>query len=204
MSRWAINLVVCGCACLLMGAADGQQSVAAALALRGPSFEVADDVSMTPPVSTEAALQAVFSAAGVVFVGEVTRVHAESGFVEIHFRVEESVRGTSAGSEYVLREWSGLWTDGARYRVGDRRLMMLRAASVAGFASPVGGSDGVIPMRGDATTGDIDLRWIASRVARRSNGPSPLSSSAGAAFASTDRVVVMDLLHAWQRAAVAR
>jgi hypothetical protein len=197
MRQWAFRLGVCWCALSLSEGASAQQSLAA--------------VSMAQPVSTQAALQAMFAAADVVFAGEVIRVHAEEGFVEVRFRVDDAVRGTTAGAVYVLREWSGLWTDGARYRVGDRRLMLLHAASAAGLASPVGGPDGVIPVTGSEMAGEVDLRWLNTQVVRQLKPTAIVKYSLGNAGASVetgiahvDRGVVMDLLHAWQRVAVAR
>jgi hypothetical protein len=82
---------------------------------------------------------------------------------------------------YTLREWAGLWTAGETpFRAGQRYLMLLHAPGAAGLSSPVGGDDAAIPIRGGgAAVGPgtvdagsqppvrmIDLRWIATRVAR--------------------------------------
>ncbi len=107
------------------------------------------------PGTVEEALHQMSDSAGVIFVGEVTAIrwhegeNGASGVVKVSFRVDEAVRGCSAGSTYTLNEWAGLWAGGdPRYRVGQRLLMMLHAPGAAGVSSPVGGMAGAIPLRG--------------------------------------------------------
>jgi hypothetical protein len=142
-----------------------------------------------PPQSVEDALHRMSDRAAVVFVGQVTAVRrvdgggTGSGVVEVSFRVYQAVRGCAAGGTYVLREWAGLWAaNDARFRVGQRRLMMLHAPGPGGMSSPVGGMDGAIPVHGvgkavwsandsAATIATpaaemVDLRWIGARLAR--------------------------------------
>jgi len=92
--------------------------------------------------------------ADVIFMGQVLAVRlpsaggAASGIVEVEFRVDEAIRGCTAGEQYVLREWGGLWTgESQRYLVGQRLLMLLHGPSAGGMSSPVGGLDGAIPIR---------------------------------------------------------
>jgi hypothetical protein len=142
-----------------------------------------------PPQSVEDALHRMSDRAAVVFVGQVTAVRrvdggeAGQGVVEVSFRVDQAVRGCVTGGTYVLREWAGLWAaNDARFRVGQRRLMMLHAPGPGGMSSPVGGMDGAIPVHGvgkavwsandsAATIGTpaaemVDLRWVGTRLAR--------------------------------------
>jgi hypothetical protein len=142
-----------------------------------------------PPQSVEDALHRMSDRAAVVFVGQVTAVRRVDGgatgpgVVEVVFRVDQAVRGCAAGGTYVLREWAGLWAaNDARFRVGQRRLMMLHAPGPGGMSSPVGGMDGAIPVHGvgkavwsandsAATIGTpaaemVDLRWVGARLAR--------------------------------------
>jgi hypothetical protein len=124
-------------------------------------------------------------AAGVIFVGEVTAIrqrageNGASGAVEVDFRVDEAIRGCTAGSTYTMREWAGLWTAGdSRYRIGQRLLMLLHAPGAGGMSSPVGGADGAIPVRGTSTMPQAvsasvastpliaDLRWVGTRLQR--------------------------------------
>jgi hypothetical protein len=146
--------------------------------------------SMTEAAAAE--LQAMSAHAGVVFSGQVVAVDRSdaSGFVDVRFRVDRCVRGCVAGGRfYVVREWAGLWSGNPdRYRVGDRRLMLLTARSGAGFSSPVAGMDGAIPV---VATGveplarpippadigvavaslGVDLRWVQARAPRVAAAP---------------------------------
>ena len=150
----------------------------------------------TPPQSTNDALHSMSRLAGVIFTGQVVAVrrieglNGATGVVEIDFAVEDAVRGVS-GSAYTLREWAGLWPAGDEpFRVGQRYLMLLHSPGAAGLSSPVGGTDGAIPIRGTGqaqATGEaetvsagtgaagtgapaegrvVDLRWVATRVAQ--------------------------------------
>ncbi len=141
-----------------------------------------------PPATVTEALQALAARAAVIFAGHVVAIDRQdaSGFVDVRFHVDDAVRGVAGNSSYVLREWSGLWTGGqARYRVGQRLLMLLHARGPSGMSSPVNGQDGVIPIvaGGEAPlahgTGTapaetlkaqpdamIDLRWVAAGTLR--------------------------------------
>jgi hypothetical protein len=124
-------------------------------------------------------LHQLSDAAEVIFAGQVLAIRRPNdGVVEVEFRVDQAIRGCTAGTPFILREWAGLWAgDNQRYRVGQRLLMLLHAPSAAGMSSPVGGLDGAIPIRqGGAATapGDnnatplqppyVDLRWLGARL----------------------------------------
>jgi hypothetical protein len=117
--------------------------------------------------------------ADVIFAGQVLAIRrTKGGVVEVEFRVDQGIRGCTAGTAYVLHEWAGLWAgDNQRYRVGQRLLMLLHAPSAAGISSPVGGLDGAIPIRqgGTAMIAEadvatppeppyVDLRWLGARL----------------------------------------
>jgi hypothetical protein len=122
--------------------------------------------------------------ADVIFMGQVLAVRlpsavgAASGIVEVEFRVDEAVRGCTVGDPYVLREWGGLWAgESQRYFVGQRLLMLLHGPSAGGISSPVGGLDGAIPIRQNATAVPleksarpslpfVDLRWLGAKLPR--------------------------------------
>jgi hypothetical protein len=123
--------------------------------------------------------------AAVIFAGQVVAIRLPQragGVVEIDFAVEDAIRGVSGGT-YVLREWGGLWAAGNEpLRVGQRYLMLLHAPGPAGLSSPVGGTDGAIPiLGGEARAADgrvVDLRWVATRVARTvAYGAEPVARS---------------------------
>jgi hypothetical protein len=183
VGQWKSN--VCGCACgfaLVFGStARAQKSIATLRAesertalsngvatYRARAVAASADSSNTtvnPPVNVQDALQAMCAAADIVFAGEVISIERSDSAVLVHFRVDDAVRGVTAGT-YTLQEWPGLWAGNTtRYSEGQRLLMMLHAPSVAGFASPVAGGDGAIPLSGDAASGLVDLRWVAAHVA---------------------------------------
>jgi hypothetical protein len=174
-----------------------------------------------PPDSVEAALHSLYQRAEVVFTGEVTSVERTGDAVAVSFRVDDGIRSVVSGSTYVLHEWAGLWADDTtRYVVGERRLMLLHANSVCGFASPAGGSSGAIRLHGDAVQGTADLRWVAAQVAvTGATSTAPVVSAFGQAMpiaqgndeptaavdnSAVDGAVVTGMLHAWQRAETAR
>jgi hypothetical protein len=178
VGQWKNNVCTCVCVFALVygSTAHAQKSIATLRAQRdGAAANGArivraasvDDsnTAANPPSNVQDALQAMWAVADIVFAGEVTSIERSEGAVLVHFRVDEAVRGVSA-STYTLQEWPGLWASNTnRYTVGQRLLMMLHAPSVAGFASPVAGGDGAIPLSGDAASGLVDLRWVAAHVA---------------------------------------
>lgn len=152
------------------------------------TFAQAQETAPTPQ-TLEDALHQMSDQAGVVFVGEVVAIrhrageNGASGVVEIDFRVDQAIRGCTAGGIYTLREWSGLWSGGdQRYRIGQRRLMLLHTPGAAGMSSPVGGMDGAIPIRGAATelapqnVTANDTLATSSSITAASNIASPASA----------------------------
>jgi hypothetical protein len=113
--------------------------------------------------------------ADVIFAGQVLAIRRPNdSVVEVEFRVDQAIRGCTAGTPYVLREWAGLWAgDSQRYGVGQRLLMLLHAPSAAGMSSPIGGLDGAIPIRQGGAGDDVatpaqppyvDLRWLGAKL----------------------------------------
>jgi hypothetical protein len=85
----------------------------------------------------------------MIFTGKVLRIEPvratspdEVASVQITVQVEQGVRGARSGQTLSFREWAGLWTPGARYRVGQRLMLFLYAPSTLGLTSPVGGRSG--------------------------------------------------------------
>jgi hypothetical protein len=181
--------------------------------------------------TVEDALHRMSDQAGIVFVGEVIAIRRHpgedgaSGIVEVDFRIDQAVRGSTAGGTFTLREWAGLWTGGDRYNVGQRLLMLLHNPGPTGITSPVGGMAGAIPIRGSATSPHAnessaapvppiaDLRWVGTRLVRsvvyRSNSaplatatgePAPADASEASTAAQQAPVsVVVDMLTSWQK-----
>jgi hypothetical protein len=169
--------------------------LAGAVVLAAAGASTAMGQAVAPPQTVEEALHEMADAAGVIFTGQVMVVHhvagsgGAGGVVEVTFRVDQAVKGSTAGGTYVLREWAGLWDGGnLRYRVGQRLLMLLWSPGAAGLSSPVGGMDGAIPILGGVTeiapgatevgatsvappnapaaAAMVDLRWVAARMLR--------------------------------------
>jgi hypothetical protein len=122
---------------------------------------------------TAAELSLLSAHAAVIFVGQVADItrNGPAGFVDIRFRIDQSLRGAPPAGAYVLREWIGLWTAHPdRYVVGQRRLMLLPARSSAGFSAPIADTDGAIPILASPTSEvTVDLRWIQARSRRTSS-----------------------------------
>lgn len=158
----------------------------AAIALLAASFSRAQDAptaSLPMPRTVEDVLHGMSNQADVIFFGEVVAVRAHedegvaSGYVEVDFRVDRTIRGVS-GDTYTLREWAGLWSGNARrYQPGERLLMLLHAPGASGLSSPVDGTDGAIPIRGGAPAAIldnaaaasspspvVDLRWLGAKL----------------------------------------
>lgn len=165
------------CGLLLLLAAlplRAQMSISAALAAQthmgraaAPSLHTADDAKDTakPPTTLQSALENIFARADIAFTGEVLSVYREAGAVVIRWQVLDAIRGLDTGAVYVQREWAGLSEGNSpRYVPGQRALLLLHAPSVAGYASPIGGSEGIIPLRGDAAATVLDLRLLAQDV----------------------------------------
>ncbi|HMF53502.1 MAG TPA: hypothetical protein VK593_04080 [Edaphobacter sp.] len=200
------------------------QSLPAA-ALLAASLAHAQAAPATPPdITVEDALHHMSDQAGVVFVGEVIAIRNREGedgapgVVEIEFRIDQAVRGCTAGSTYVLREWAGLWSGGdQRYRIGQRLLMLLHTPGLGGVTSPVGGMAGAIPIRGtttaphaaDTSTATLppiaDLRWVGTQLQRSivyRNDPTPLAIATAQSADTTTAAPQSDASTAAQQAPV--
>jgi hypothetical protein len=97
----------------------------------------------------QAVFQQLVRSAGIIFSGRVTflgRATSSSGpdhaSTTVTFQVEHAMRGTSPGQNLTIHEWTGLWTTGEHYRVGERVLLFLYPPSKLGLTSPVAGAMG--------------------------------------------------------------
>lgn len=113
-----------------------------------PSLPGAYPVAPQRPIFAQLA-----GAAGIIFSGHVTSVARSPSIsgrplssTSVTFQVERAMRGASAGQSLTIHEWAGLWTSGARYRVGERVLLFLYAPSKLGLTSPVAGGIGKFEM----------------------------------------------------------
>ena len=93
--------------------------------------------------------------AGYIFAGTVTSIERTPGgasavdSVRITFHVDRAIRGVQTGQSLTIREWSGLWTWGERYHLGQQVVLCLYKPSKLGLTSPVGGSAGHIDVDPD-------------------------------------------------------
>jgi hypothetical protein len=192
MSRDQRTSFVCGIAApvLIAGSLAYGQAMAAAPAMQ--------------PETVIDVLHQLSDKADVVFAGQVMAIRRpNNGIVEVEFRVDEAIRGSSVGTPYVLREWSGLWVGGiARYQVGEQLLMLLHAPSAAGMSSPVDGLDGAIPIRqgGTVATAEdpgaprqppfVDLRWLGVKLPRTvSYRSEPARAAKAAGFSAQPQMI---------------
>jgi len=93
------------------------------------------------------ALPQISRAAGTIFSGTVISIlPSPSGqsppTVTITFRVEHAIHGVHSGQHLTISQWTGLWSSGQRYRVGERVLLFLYPPSKLGLTSCVGGAMG--------------------------------------------------------------
>jgi hypothetical protein len=85
---------------------------------------------------------------GYIFAGTVVSIKRLDGSasdvasMQITFRVDRGIRGVRTGQTLTIREWSGLWQTGNRYRPGQRVMLFLYRPSKLGLTSPVGNSLG--------------------------------------------------------------
>ena len=188
---WLVWLAESAAACLLLaGEAHAQRAAAVPVAAAAPVGAAGPVAAAALAAPVQAELLDMAARAGVIFAGHVLAVEPHEGFVDVHFRVDEPVRGCSRAGIYVLREWSGLWdrSGGARYRAGEWLLMLLTARGPAGMSAPVGGDEGRIALAatvagpladaqgrataedgsvaGDVTTKSVDLRWVQAQTVR--------------------------------------
>ncbi len=113
------------------------------------SVRLPAQVSPPAPVRVPPDLKLVTRQAGIIFVGRVVSIEplrtppsSQVNGVQIAVQVEQGIRGARTGDLTSFREWAGLWSGGARYRVGQRLVLFLYPPSSLGFTSPVGGTAG--------------------------------------------------------------
>jgi hypothetical protein len=116
------------------------------LALREPGHVF----SRFPPSRADSSgLSQLVRAAGTIFSGTVTSItrHPASNgqsvaTVSVTFHIENALRGAISGRDFTISEWSGLWSTGQNYHVGERLLVLLYPRSKLGLTSSVAGSLG--------------------------------------------------------------
>jgi hypothetical protein len=91
--------------------------------------------------------------AGTVISVSQTPPESSGGIpsVSITFRVDQSIQGTRTGQMLTIREWTGLWERGDRYRPGERVVLFLHQPSRLGLTSPVEAAMGRYAVNRDGT-----------------------------------------------------
>lgn len=141
--------------------------------------------------------------AQTVFVGQIVGFARKGQTVEVSFRVEQPLRRAApegqeaslTGQVFVMREWAGLWAPRQqRYVLGQRVLAFLHGQSASGFASPVHGSEGLVPVlvQGADRPMLVDLGRVAASVQRTPQTPLP---AAGAAVVPLSTVLQIVAAH---------
>ncbi len=152
------------------------------------------EAAYAPQTSLTEELGSLASRAGTIFVGQVISIERRAGVVEVGFSIEQIVVG-GAGGSYTLREWAGLWPQGqSRYTLGERALIFLHAPSAAGFASPVDGAEGVLPVivQGANAPQLLDIRRVAAALLRAPGTPLPTETE-GAILLSEATSIVAEM-----------
>jgi hypothetical protein len=151
---------------------------------------------LAPQKTAEEVLAELVKRAGVIFAGQVYAIRMPEGeanpgtsgglpssrphVVEIEFRVDQGVRGSSIGEPFVLRESEEEWRKGPQFTPHERAIVFLYPPDKDGLSSPVGGEVGVLP-RGDED--QVDLTPLHALVEGGSVNPAAASGSAGAGSA---------------------
>ena len=186
----------------------GLQALALGLAMlasggsRAAAAETVPSGAVPPQTSLTGELGSLARRAATVFSGQVVAVDRRAGAVEVTFRVEQPVVG-AVGKTFVLREWAGLWPQGqVRYYVGERALLFVHPASVAGFASPVDGQEGVVPVvvEGADAPELLDIRRLAAALQRAPG--TPLPTEADGAIQLFDAIQLIIAAHGTSATAV--
>jgi hypothetical protein len=86
--------------------------------------------------------------------------------VEVEFRVDMGIRGTSIGSNYVLRMPASAWQQAPPFTVHQRAVAFLKPADAAGFAGPVEGESDIPGMDIGVMSVDASNQVDLSRLER--------------------------------------
>jgi hypothetical protein len=165
-----------------------------------------DDI-VQPDASLGAALRSLASRAATVFVGQVTSIDRSGDVVSISFRVDQGVAGSTTSivpGPLILREWAGFWPPGeARYYPGERALVFLHAPSASGFASPVDGPEGLIPVLPQGADQEplLDARRLDTRIQRNLGDPLPAASTSAIRLSDATTFIQRWREPAWQEPA---
>ena len=141
-----------------------------------------------PQATAEDVLASLVHHSAVIFAGEVYAIRMPQGMkgpsgvsglvfssrpdaVEVEFRVDMGIRGTSIGSNYVLRMPVSTWQQAPPFTVHQHAVTFLKAVDAAGFSGPVEGAAdlpgmdlGVMPLD---NSNQVDLSRLQRLVTRK-------------------------------------
>jgi hypothetical protein len=147
-----------------------------------------DTGRVQPQATAEDVLAALVHQAAVIFAGQVYAIRVPEGVppattvrggmpssrpdaVEVEFRVDMGIRGTSIGSNYVLRMPLATWQQSPPFALRQRAVVFLRAPGASGLSGPVEGESdvpgldlGVMPVD-DAN--QVDLSRLQRMVTKK-------------------------------------
>jgi hypothetical protein len=143
-----------------------------------------DAARVQPQATAEDVLASLVHHSAVIFAGEVYAIRvppsmkATGGLpsprpdsVEVEFRVDMGIRGTTIGNNYELRMPVSTWQQAPPFTLHQRSVIFLTPADAAGFAGPVEGESdlpgmdlGVMPV--DAAN-QVDLSRLQRLVTRK-------------------------------------
>lgn len=109
-----------------------------------------------PQATAEDVLAALVHHSAVIFAGQVYAIRVPQELngasvvkgglpssrpdaVEVEFRVDMGIRGTSIGSNYVLRMPASVWQQAPSFTLHQRAVTFLKPMDAAGFSGPVEG-----------------------------------------------------------------
>ncbi len=155
-----------------------------------------------PQATAEDVLAALVRHSAVIFAGQVYAIrvppemNGASGVkgglpssrpdaVEVEFRVDMGIRGTSIGSNYVLRMPASSWQRLPAFTLHQRVVTFLKPADAAGFGGPVEGEAdipgmdlGVMPVD---SSNEVDLSRLEGLVTKKTITSATMLPQANAA-----------------------
>ncbi len=156
--------------------------------------------------SAEDVLAEMVHASGAIFAGQVYAIRLPAGAqpaggpsatpvpstrpdaVDVEFRVDVGVRGTSVGTNYILHMPPAEWQQDPAFALHQRAMLFLRPPDANGLSGPVQGAGdpagqpaGVLPLRPDNT---VDLSRL-TRLVQPSGSPAAAGSARAGGPANT-------------------
>jgi hypothetical protein len=183
--RW---MAAAGSLLLAMGALRASPQAAVAQDREAQDRETQNGGRVQPQATAEDVLAALVHHSAAIFAGQVYAIRvppemeAASGVkgglpssradaVEVEFRVDMGIRGTSIGSNYVLRMPASAWRQAPPFTLHQRVVTFLKPADAAGFAGPVEGESDIpgmdLGVMSVDSTNQVDLSRLQRMVTEK-------------------------------------